>query len=172
MKPGHNVRNQKNGNLACNPPFKKDRRVSSVEEITLLSLSEKFYHKYVGKELPTNWFSTRSRRCGTNPYTYLFQVQVGLHQGCSLSVILFVVFMDRISKCSHWHPDFVGSLKSWPSIATGVQLSVKVFGIKVSSFTSKSEAMIHSQTTKNFFLQLYWHIYLIQRYTYKYPKTD
>ena len=31
----------------------------------------------------------------------LFQVGVGLRQGCALSPILFVIYMDRMSRCSH-----------------------------------------------------------------------
>ena len=31
----------------------------------------------------------------------LFQVGVGLCQGCALSPILFVIYMDRISRCGH-----------------------------------------------------------------------
>lgn len=29
-----------------------------------------------------------------------FPVRVGLHQGCTLSQILFITFMDRVSKCN------------------------------------------------------------------------
>lgn len=29
-----------------------------------------------------------------------FLVRVGLRQGCTLSLILFITFMDRVSKCS------------------------------------------------------------------------
>ncbi|KAK3547897.1 hypothetical protein QTP70_000353 [Hemibagrus guttatus] len=33
--------------------------------------------------------------------SHLFPVHVGLQQGCPLSPVLFIVFMDRISRCSH-----------------------------------------------------------------------
>ena len=31
----------------------------------------------------------------------LFPVPVGLRKGCPLSLVLFIIFMDRISRCSH-----------------------------------------------------------------------
>ncbi len=37
----------------------------------------------------------------------LFPVHVGLHQGCPLSPVLFLIFMDRISRCSQG-PEGVG----------------------------------------------------------------
>uniref|UniRef100_A0A8C9SYK1 Reverse transcriptase domain-containing protein n=1 Tax=Scleropages formosus TaxID=113540 RepID=A0A8C9SYK1_SCLFO len=36
--------------------------------------------------------------CPTSPYSDLFPVHVGLRQGCPLSPILFIIFMDRISR--------------------------------------------------------------------------
>ena len=46
----------------------------------------------------------------------VFPVRVGLHEGCPLSPILFIIFMDRISRCSQcvegvWFGDLrIGSL--------------------------------------------------------------
>ncbi|KAK3558768.1 hypothetical protein QTP86_028769 [Hemibagrus guttatus] len=43
---------------------------------------------------------SRSLVCIANCKSDLFPVHVGLRQGCPLSPVLFIVFMDRISRCS------------------------------------------------------------------------
>ncbi|TWW62347.1 R2DM Retrovirus-related Pol polyprotein from type II retrotransposable element [Takifugu flavidus] len=88
-----------------------------------------------------------------------FPVRVGLRQGCPLSLILFIIFMDRISRCSHGVEGFqfgdlrIGSLLFADDVvllsssACDLQRSLDRFaaaceaaGMKIS--TSKSEAMV------------------------------
>ena len=92
----------------------------------------------------------------------LFQVGVGLRQGCALSPILFVIYMDRISRCSRGVEGLqVGGLKIasllfaddvvlMASSAVDLQHSLDQFmaeceaaGMWIS--TSKSEAMVFSR---------------------------
>jgi len=79
-------------------------------------------------------------------------VDVGLHQGCPLSPILFVIFMDRISRCSWgkesvWFGDLridVVLLVSTHQQALGwFSAECEAAGMRVS--TSKSEAMVPCQ---------------------------
>ncbi|TWW77032.1 R2DM Retrovirus-related Pol polyprotein from type II retrotransposable element [Takifugu flavidus] len=88
-----------------------------------------------------------------------FPVRVGLRQGCPLSPILFITFMDRISRCSHgvegvWFGDlriesllFADDVVLLASSACDLQRSLdrfaaacKAAGRRIS--TSKSEAMV------------------------------
>ena len=92
----------------------------------------------------------------------LFQVGVGLRQGCALSPILFVIYMDRISRRSRGVEGLqVGDLKIasllfaddvvlMASSAVDLQHSLDQFvaeceaaGMRIS--TSKSEAMVLSR---------------------------
>ena len=58
---------------------------------------------YSGPSNPIQSLYTQSESCvrvlGSKSDS--FPVGVGLRQGCALSPILFVIFMDRISRCSH-----------------------------------------------------------------------
>uniref|UniRef100_A0A671UC54 ribonuclease H n=1 Tax=Sparus aurata TaxID=8175 RepID=A0A671UC54_SPAAU len=101
----------------------------------------------------------------------LFQVGVGLHQGCALSPILFVIYMDRISRRSRGMEGLqVGDLKIasllfaddvvlMASSAVDLQCSLDQFaaeceaaGMRIS--TSKSEAMVLSRKPVDCLLQV------------------
>ncbi len=90
----------------------------------------------------------------------LFPVHVGLRQGCPLSSVLFIIFMDRISRCSQV-PDGLGATRFSPCFlrmmlscwtlqdrhlrhALGrFATECEAAGMRIS--TSKSEAMVLSR---------------------------
>ncbi len=53
-------------------------------------------HPYITKVRAVSVFSAQTHQNVSDT----FSVDIGLHQGCTLSPILFVMFMDRISMCS------------------------------------------------------------------------
>ena len=57
----------------------------------------------------------------------LFQVGVGLHQGCALSPILYVIYIDRISRCSC----------GMEGLQVGFQFSALVFSFSVFGFSQE-----------------------------------
>ena len=101
----------------------------------------------------------------------LFQVRVGLRQGCALSPILFVIFMDRISRHSRGGEGlqfgglgilsllFADDVVLMASSACDLKHSLdwfaaecEVVGMRIS--TSKSEAMVLSRKSMECLLQV------------------
>uniref|UniRef100_A0AAQ4PNU2 Reverse transcriptase domain-containing protein n=1 Tax=Gasterosteus aculeatus aculeatus TaxID=481459 RepID=A0AAQ4PNU2_GASAC len=100
-----------------------------------------------------------------------FPVGVGLRQGCALSPILFVVFMDRISRCSRGEEGlqfgglrissllFADDVVLMASSVCDLQLSLERFAVECEAVgmrisTSKSEAMVLSRKPMDCLLQV------------------
>ncbi|TWW81730.1 R2DM Retrovirus-related Pol polyprotein from type II retrotransposable element [Takifugu flavidus] len=116
-----------------------------------------------------DWCQSLVRIAGSKSNS--FPVRVGLRQGCPLSPILFIIFMDRISRCSHGVEGIrfgdlrIGSLLFADDVvllassARDLQLSLDRFaaaceaaGMKIS--TSKSKAMVLDRKKVEFLLRV------------------
>ncbi|KAI3367439.1 hypothetical protein L3Q82_026292, partial [Scortum barcoo] len=119
------------------PLFKKgDRRVcSNYRGITLLSLPGKVSRQGA-------WFCIAG-----SSKSDLFPVHVGLRQGCPLSPVLFIIFMDRISRRSQgpegvqvWEPqDFISAFCRMMLVGGEVLPQVEEFKYLGVLFTSEGK---------------------------------
>ena len=97
----------------------------------------------------------------------LFPVRVGLHQSCASSPVLFILFMDRISRRSHaaegvkfgglWIPSllFADDMVLLASFKSDLQLSLRWFAAEFETVgtritASKSEVIVLSQKRVNY----------------------